>query len=302
MAKSMYEQRNRLSKLNDSNFNMIERLRTFCISQIEKVDSDIKDFTSYFNESSELARLYLNEQLSKDVQNLIERTYKNSQIIQTTLEDQNLYSQLPDLEADSMALESAISEAYINRKAYKFSQDADSLFEELKGHFHKFTKEMFRKFKKFLVTAETAGSHSTKEVKAAITDMRSHIEKIMQPAESVNWRLHPEKLPVLETFPYPQTNQYRIVSEKFGPFNPGDKLDHPAFRELNTLALKMYPPLKLEDGSVYEGEWENFMRTGRGKCVFKSGDFYEGYWRGDIPDILGRVVNTTGDVYEVLRG
>jgi len=33
-----------------------------------------------------------------------------------------------------------------------------------------------------------------------------------------------------------------------------------------------------EDGSSYEGEWKNDMRSGKGKMMYKNNSTYEGNW------------------------
>lgn len=69
---------------------------------------------------------------------------------------------------------------------------------------------------------------------------------------------------------------------------------HPSFT-----GLVGHPAKKLEDGSCYEGQWANGLRTGVGKSLFLNGDIYEGYWVNDQPDLVGRLITAEGDIYEV---
>ena len=48
---------------------------------------------------------------------------------------------------------------------------------------------------------------------------------------------------------------------------------------------------------VYEGQWKNNERNGRGKQLWKDGSIYEGYWKNNLAHGYGRLIHTDGDVY-----
>lgn len=48
---------------------------------------------------------------------------------------------------------------------------------------------------------------------------------------------------------------------------------------------------------VYEGQWKNNERNGRGKQLWKDGSVYEGYWKDNLAHGYGRLIHTDGDVY-----
>lgn len=50
---------------------------------------------------------------------------------------------------------------------------------------------------------------------------------------------------------------------------------------VGSLDRKKLPPIQLESGAVYEGEWKNGMRDGNGKQKWPDGSIYEGEWVED---------------------
>lgn len=38
------------------------------------------------------------------------------------------------------------------------------------------------------------------------------------------------------------------------------------------------PPVELDNGAIYYGQWKDGKQEGRGRQVWKDGTFYEGYW------------------------
>jgi len=64
--------------------------------------------------------------------------------------------------------------------------------------------------------------------------------------------------------------------------------------KLSTKKLKI-----LADGSIYEGEWLDCKRHGRGVLLWADGSIYEGNWEKGQCHGLGRLIKSdTGDVYE----
>lgn len=56
-------------------------------------------------------------------------------------------------------------------------------------------------------------------------------------------------------------------------------------------------PVLLSDDSVYEGEWKEGKRYGKGVCYMSDGGVMEGYWSNGL-HVLGRAILPNGDAYE----
>ena len=57
---------------------------------------------------------------------------------------------------------------------------------------------------------------------------------------------------------------------------------------------------KVEDGSVYIGEWckNSNSRNGRGLQIYPDGSMFEGYWKDNKPNYYGRFVHKDGEMYQ----
>ena len=53
-----------------------------------------------------------------------------------------------------------------------------------------------------------------------------------------------------------------------------------------------------DEGHVYEGDWKDGKRNGRGKMVFANGEIYEGDFQDDNMHGHGKMVFAVGDIYE----
>lgn len=62
--------------------------------------------------------------------------------------------------------------------------------------------------------------------------------------------------------------------------------------------LPFYGPVYIDDRSIYDGQWKNSKRHGKGKQYWIDGSFYEGYWINDMANIYGRLIHSDGDAYE----
>jgi hypothetical protein len=49
---------------------------------------------------------------------------------------------------------------------------------------------------------------------------------------------------------------------------------------------------------VYEGEWKDGVRDGRGILMYANGNVYEGEWKDSVRDGRGILMYANGDVYE----
>ena len=56
-------------------------------------------------------------------------------------------------------------------------------------------------------------------------------------------------------------------------------------------------PIEFEERYVYEGQWLNNERNGRGVQLWRGGSIYEGYWKNNVAHGYGRLVHSDGDVY-----
>ena len=54
----------------------------------------------------------------------------------------------------------------------------------------------------------------------------------------------------------------------------------------------------VEDMMIYDGEWVNDKRTGKGRYTWPSGDFYEGEWNNDNAHGYGIMKSSNGNIYE----
>lgn len=55
---------------------------------------------------------------------------------------------------------------------------------------------------------------------------------------------------------------------------------------------------ELPDNSLYEGQWHDEKRHGKGKLLWTDGSFFEGQWVNDKANGYGRLIHFDGDVYE----
>ena len=51
------------------------------------------------------------------------------------------------------------------------------------------------------------------------------------------------------------------------------------------------------DGHTYEGQFKNWIKSGRGKMTYRNGDLYLGEWEGDLGK--GKITHKDGSSYEV---
>lgn len=100
-----------------------------------------------------------------------------------------------------------------------------------------------------------------------------------------------QKAMKVSVFPVPENPGLSSIEQKKGKF----QFEENQAEEAN---LPVLGPYMLKDGVVYEGQWKNGMRHGRGKAVWKDGSIYEGYWADDMANGKGRMIHKNGDIYE----
>lgn len=62
--------------------------------------------------------------------------------------------------------------------------------------------------------------------------------------------------------------------------------------------LPFYGPVFIDDRSIYNGQWKNSKRHGKGKQYWTDGSVYDGYWLNDMANVYGRLIHSDGDAYE----
>jgi hypothetical protein len=95
-----------------------------------------------------------------------------------------------------------------------------------------------------------------------------------------------------------ETTEMNPVSENaikstqhMGEFAPILESDHPE------LPVKG-PFMDKSTGSTYKGQFENGMKNGLGKEVYKNGSYYEGHWLNNQRSGQGRLVSCIGDLFQ----
>ena len=56
--------------------------------------------------------------------------------------------------------------------------------------------------------------------------------------------------------------------------------------------------MRYNNGDIYEGDWKNNWRNGKGKMTYEDGEIYEGAWKDDLMDGKGKMTYKNGDIYE----
>ena len=67
---------------------------------------------------------------------------------------------------------------------------------------------------------------------------------------------------------------------------------------LGVFTRKQLPPINLEDGAIFKGEWKNGLRDGKGIQNWKDNSKYEGEWKEDKANGFGKLTHADGDIYE----
>lgn len=99
---------------------------------------------------------------------------------------------------------------YSSRMYYKYSEETQNLFKDLKSMFHKYSRDMYRKFKRML---ETADQLTEVQPGTDFSDLAKHKNKLdsvlqrylLEGIEEKNelvWRPEPQNLTMLESFPF----------------------------------------------------------------------------------------------------
>jgi len=268
-------------------------LRAHSTDNAAMAKEDIMSFSKFFYTSAELATQYLREQLITIPGELIQKQQAVVEKLKLLVQDPQSKS-FVEVEDSINDLMREVKIKAVEKKSYKVGPKAKQSFEELRGIFERFTKEMFRKFKKFIQTSEEFDAEGITDLDTNKERLKDLFAKLGVTTDRLaSQRLQPAQLPSLPAFPKLTTPTFLQVQAKYGNFKIGKDVTHPTFQ-----LVTAFGPVELDDGSVYEGQWLQNQRHGLGKSLFINGDFYEGYWLEDRPDIIGRMVTSEGDVYE----
>ena len=92
------------------------------------------------------------------------------------------------------------------------------------------------------------------------------------------------------------TLRVQSMLAKYGSFV---YLSHAEEQKINFCEREVRPVAKLEDGSIYKGEWKvgTEEQEGRGMQINHDGSVYEGYFQASKANFYGRMLNKDGDIY-----
>lgn len=84
---------------------------------------------------------------------------------------------------------------------------------------------------------------------------------------------------------------------KNGPFIYSTEAEE---REMNFGPREAREMARLQNGSIYFGEWSIGLnvKEGRGVQVWPDGSLYEGYWQANKANFFGRLLHKDGDIYQ----
>lgn len=69
------------------------------------------------------------------------------------------------------------------------------------------------------------------------------------------------------------------------------------FQAIDLSGIEIPPPVELENGVTYQGQWVNNQRSGYGRQIWSDGSVYEGLWADNMANGEGRLIHSGGDVY-----
>ena len=125
-------------------------------------------------------------------------------------------------------------------------------------------------------------------------DKGHHSKTHKRPKEPPKIRIQKEKTTEFDEY-FNQTRYSDIleeVSKSYGKLN----LDHPLH---DGIPVKFQEELIMEDGSVYNGEWDaNWNRHGRGLEISPDGTMYIGYFHKNRRHGFGRLIKLNSYCYE----
>ena len=68
-------------------------------------------------------------------------------------------------------------------------------------------------------------------------------------------------------------------------------------RGSKTKRVDNHPIFKFQNGDIYQGDWYNNKKKGKGTMTYANGDNYDGYWRDDKMNSNGIFTYANGDLY-----
>ena len=104
----------------------------------------------------------------------------------------------------------------------------------------------------------------------------------------------PKDIEIVKNMPDYSNTSTKATIKSLGEFHYQVPEDYRA--EFNNLPF--YGPVYIDDRSIYEGQWKNGKRHGKGKQNWTDGSVYDGYWLNDMANVYGRLIHSDGDCYE----
>lgn len=218
-------------------------------------------------------------------------------------------SDLNQLDANLADVKAFSEEAFNNRVVYKINKKASELMEVLKANFGDLIYHFFKNIKLFLVRPQfenlfvsqfdklkfhlerdlenfKKGGRDRKESAPSLANVSlSDIKSVLS---------SPQDFQVVEPKPLVLPEHIRVLQKHFVEFQ-NNRMSHSSFEKLVS-----QPSVLLEDGSIYEGQWDpvSNCRHGFGQCLMADGSYYQGYWMYGKQEIVGRFIYPNGDVFE----
>ena len=298
MAGSQQDEIKRILADNDAS---LEKLRVFGEQQVSVMKEDIMSLSKFFYTSADLASSYLRDQLVKPLSQSTEKQESLKQLFQNIVSNQRQITpaQLQECHQIALVLQKEIGAFEKEKKSYKQSPKTKQFWEDIYGVYQRFVKDMFRKMKRLMHSTTDSNDGLDQSLIQEFDTLKERLDdalaKLANSSGNKILRELPENLPKLPAFPSMAKSPYLELANMYGPFNPRpDAVNHPTFAQ-----SKKLPPVKVDEQSMYEGEWYQGLRNGFGRALFKDGTLYEGYWLNDKPEFLGRMISADGDLYEV---
>ena len=211
-------------------------------------------------------------------------------------------------------LQKNLDYGFNNRVFYKINENANALYDEMCKVLTTLSLRFFKKFKLLLVRPKFESAFNEQfellkqKLNQELSPKNTTVSENFSSEKMINikddnsmsndsgfFRLKKDLDAVNETI-FIIPDYVNTMIQNFGEFKPPKDVVHPSFTN-----LVKKPCVKLEDDSIYEGEWSSEgVRTGRGRCIYPDGVFYDGYWIDGEPQILGRYIRKSGDLYEGL--
>ena len=318
-----------------SNLNEYE---SFILKKNNEIDADFEYIHKSFVSITDAAKRYLKNNISKELlditksyefqksnfrklkENILSSNkddflvnYEKEPVMECIEKLVNKNSDINEEYKNVRYLERNLKISYENKIVYNINENTKKIQEDLLKILNAYLLKFCRKFKLLLVrpSLEEELNKKTQIIRDKLyqelmpekqqshnLSMSSNLSQIIQTQQnnsSVFYQLKTDK-EIIKNQILKIPEHIIILCQNFGDFQAPKKISHKKFIDLEKRSSVL-----LEDGSIYEGQWDlNNSRTGQGKCLFSDGLFYDGFWIEGVPHILGRFIKPDGDLLEGL--